>query len=164
MAYSIRAPRHDETDKGAVERALVLEFAARFRADVDITAIRSGDPRLREPDVITKSTESDAPVAFELVRLTGPDARLATDALTRKFDKARQGLYGGVDDAVLELLVWTDRLAVPWPHVLDAVQTRLAAQDSGFNRVWLWNRADGVDVDEEGVWLWEPGRGVSRFD
>lgn len=164
MAPLIRAPRHDETDKGAVERALVLEFAARFRADVDITTIRSGDPRLREPDVITKSTESDAPIAFELVRLTGTDAVGATDALARKFDKARQGLYSGVDDAVLELLAWTDRLETPWDHVLQHAAQRLAANGGGFTRVWLWHRADGVAPAGESVWLWESGGGLSRFD
>ena len=75
---AIRAPRHDETDTSAVERALVTEFAARFRADIDINSIRSGDPHLQEPDVITKSTESDAQIAFELVRLTGLVETLAT--------------------------------------------------------------------------------------
>ena len=164
MAYPVHAPRHGETDKGAVERALVLEFAAHYRADVDITAIRSGDPRLREPDVITKSTESDAPIAFELVRLTGDDAATATDALARKFDKARQGLYSGVDDAVLELLVWSDRLAAPWDQVLQQAAQRMAGHDGGFTRVWLWRRADGVDPSSEGVWLWEAGRGLDRFD
>ncbi len=160
----IPAPRHDETDKGAVERALVTEFAARFRADIDITSVRSGDPRLQEPDVITKSTESDAQIAFELVRLTGLDETLATDALTRKFDKARQGLYAGVDAAGLELLAWSDRLALPWARVLQRVGERLAPHNHGFTRAWLWNRPDGLDTYDEGVWLWEAGRGISRFD
>ncbi len=161
---AIRAPRHDETDKGAVERALVTEFAARFRADIDITSVRSGDPRLREPDVITKSTESDALIAFELVRLTGPDETRATDALARKFDKARQGLYGGVQAGDLELLAWSDRLTLPWARVLERVGERLAPHDSGFTRAWLWHRADGPDSADDGVWLWESGRGISRFD
>lgn len=161
---ALRAPRHDEAGKGAVERALVMEFAARFRADIDITSIRSGDPQLREPDVITKSTESDALIALELVRLTGLDETLATDALARKFDKARQGLYGGVDAAGLELLAWTDRLALPWARVLQRVGERLAPHDRGFTRAWLWNRPHALDAMDEGVWLWEAGRGISRFD
>lgn len=160
----IRAPRHDEADKGAVERALVSEFAARFRADIDINSIRSGDPHLQEPDVITKSTESDALIAFELVRLTGLDETLATDALTRKFNKARQGLYAGVDATGLELLAWSDRLTLPWARVLQRVDERLAPQDKGFTRAWLWNRYDGLDAMDDGVWLWEAGRGISRFD
>jgi hypothetical protein len=161
---TIRAPRHDETDKGAVERALVTEFAARFRADIDITSIHSGDPRLREPDVITKSTESDALIAFELVRLTGLDETLATDALARKFDKAREGLYAGVPAADLELLAWSDRLTLPWTRVLQRVGERLAHDGGGFTRAWLWNRHDGLDSDDDGVWLWEAGRGIIRFD
>ena len=161
---AIRAPRHDETDKGAVERALVIEFAARFRADIDIASIRSGNPHLREPDVIAKSTESDAQIALELVRLTGMDETLATDALARKFDKARQGLYGGAQAADLELLAWSDRLTLPWVQVLQRVGERLAPHGSGFTRAWLWNRPDGLDSDDDGVWLWEAGRGISRFD
>ncbi len=162
---TLRAPRHDETDKGAVERALVTEFAARYRADIDITSIRSGDPQLREPDIITKSTESDALIAFELVRLTGPDETGATDALARKFDKARQGLYGGVESTGLELLAWSDRLALPWPRVLQRAGERMAQQaGSGFTRAWLWHRPPDGQPMGEGVWLWEAGRGIHRFD
>ncbi|MGE0496917.1 MAG: hypothetical protein AB7I35_17060 [Ramlibacter sp.] len=159
----IRAPRHDEAGKGAVERAVFTEFAARFRADVDITSIRSGDPNLREPDIIAKSTESDAPVACELVRLTEVSGRATVDAVERKFHKARQGLYAGVRAEQLELLAWSDQLQTEWSRVLQDLGQWLHEDTTGFTRAWLWHRS-GAGSDSESVWLWETGRGISRFD
>jgi hypothetical protein len=162
MAFPIRAPRHDEADKGAVERAIFTEFAARYRADIDIVSIRSGDPHRLEPDIIAKSTESDAPVACELIRLTQP----SIDAFSRKFDKQKKGLYAGVDPAQLELLAYSDYLVVPWDSVLSRIASWFEATpvESSFTRAWLWNRANAPGNPQEGVWLWEEGRGISRFD
>lgn len=159
---TLHGPRHDDADKGAIERAVFTEFVARYRADIDITSVRSGDPLRREPDVIAKSTEGDMLLAFELVRLTEVGQQLAVDAFARKFDKARQGLYAGVRAASLELLAWSDHLYTPWDEVLRRVVATLPPQPVGFERAWLWNRPDGHNG--EGVWLWEAGLGLSRFD
>lgn len=35
---------------------------------------------------------------------------------------------------------------------------------SSFTRPWWWNRATSAGDRLEGVWLWEEGRGISRFD
>lgn len=177
-------PRHDETDKGVVERAIFAEFAARYRADIDLPSIRSGDPLVREPDIIAKSTESDALVACELVRLTeaesqalirsaqapispladNPVTSMSIDAFSRKFSKARQGLYGGVPAAQLELLAYSDLLLTPWPQVLQALTAWLTASPrEGFTRTWLWHRGSQPDEAARGLWLWEAGRGVKAF-
>lgn len=183
---AIRAPRHDETDKGAVERAIFTEFAARYRADIDIVSIRSGDPQRFEPDIIAKSTESDAQIACELIRLTQPDSQqmvsqalrspgtigvqslapLSIEAFSRKFEKQRKGLYSGVNPAELELLAYSDYLLAPWAGVLSVITNWFAATpvESSFTRAWLWNRANYPGDPSEGVWVWEEGRGINRFD
>lgn len=182
----IRAPRHDETDKGAVERAIFTEFAARYRADIDIVSIRSGDPHRLEPDIIAKSTESDAQIACELIRLTQSDsqkmvsralqfpgiidvqslASLSLDAFSRKFEKHKKGLYAGVNPTELELLACSDFLVTPWPSVLSDIANWFAANqiESSFTRAWLWSRPNYPSDPSEGVWLWEEGRGITRFD
>lgn len=158
----LRGPRHDDTDKGAVERAVFTEFVARYRADIDITSIRSGDPLRREPDILAKSTEGHSLVAFELVRLTDTASVVTVEAFARKFQKAQQGLYAGVDADSLELLAWSERLLTPWEDVLALVAGHMPLDTWGFTRAWLWNRPD--DDAEDGVWLWEAGLGLSRFD
>lgn len=182
----LRAPRHDETGKGAVERAIFTEFAARYRADIDIVSIRSGDPHLLEPDIIAKSTESDAQIACELIRLTQPDSQqmvsqalrstetiavqslapLSIEAFSRKFEKQKKGLYAGVNPAELELLAYSDYLVTPWECVLSNIANWFATNpvESSFTRAWLWNRANFPGDPTEGVWLWEEGRGICRFD
>ncbi len=187
MPTGAAMPRHDETDKGVIERAIFSEFAARYRADIDVNSVRSGDPLVLEPDIIAKSTESDAPVACELVRLTeeesqamirsamGSDANssktadrqiapLSIDAFSRKFGKSRQGLYAGVHASQLELLAYSDHLLTPWPLVLHALTHWLTAYPrSGFTRAWLWHRGSRVDDPTQGLWLWEAGRTVQPF-
>ena len=177
MPTGAAMPRHDETDKGVIERAIFSEFAERYRADIDISSVRSGDPLVLEPDIIAKSTESDAPVACELVRLTEEESQamirsgagnaiapLSIDAFSRKFGKARQGLYAGVHASQLELLAYSDHLLTPWPLVLQALTHWLTAcPREGFTRAWLWHRGNRVDDPTQGLWLWEAGRAVQPF-
>jgi hypothetical protein len=187
MPTGSATPRHDETDKGVIERAIFSEFAARYRADIDISSVRSGDPLVLEPDIIAKSTESDAPVACELVRLTeeesqsmirsaqgavtptvsatgNPVTPLSIDAFSRKFGKARQGLYSGVHASQLELLAYSDHLLTPWPQVLQALTYWLTTSPrEGFTRAWLWHRGSRTDDAAQGLWLWEAGCAVQPF-
>ena len=43
--------------KAALERAIFLEFAQRWRADIDLASVASGNPNAREPDILAKSRE-----------------------------------------------------------------------------------------------------------
>ncbi|MGC3984715.1 MAG: hypothetical protein QM777_08285 [Pseudorhodoferax sp.] len=62
--------------KAALERAIFVEFAQRWRADIDLASVASGNPNAREPDILAKSSESDQPLAIELVRLTEQDSQM----------------------------------------------------------------------------------------
>ena len=62
--------------KAALERAIFVEFAQRWRADIDLASVASGNPNAREPDILAKSVESDQPLAIELVRLTEQDSQM----------------------------------------------------------------------------------------
>lgn len=177
-----------EQHKGALERALFVEFAQRWRRDVDLASVTNGNPNAREPDILAKSSESDHLLAVELVRLTeqdsqmlarqaprlppatAPSARLpapagAVDAFSRKFRKAESGLYDGVRAADLELLAWSDHLATPWPQVLAAAEVWLThyASAGHFAQVWLWHRPELPDDAAQGAWVWSRGNGLRRF-
>lgn len=172
-----------DAGKAAVERAVYRDFAKRYRTDIDITSIRSGDPHSREPDIVAKSSESDTPVAAELVRLTEEESQalvrralkeeeaassispMSIDAFTRKFGKAQQGLYAGAHTHDLELLAYSDYLVTPWDIVLLACEKWLADKEraQGFSTVWLWSRANFPNDPQESVWLWTPLGGLSRF-
>lgn len=177
-----------EQHKGALERAIFVEFAQRWRADIDLASVASGNPNAREPDILAKSSESDHQLAIELVRLTeqdsqmlarqaprlppldAPPARLppmasAVDAFSRKFKKAEAGLYDGVRSADLELLAWSDHLATPWREVLASAEVWLThyASVEHFAQVWLWRRPDFPGDPAESAWVWSRGRGLRRF-
>jgi hypothetical protein len=174
--------------KATLERAIFREFAQRYRADIDLHTVISGDPVAREPDILVRSTESDEPLAFELVRLTEQDSQMlarqaphqtltdalptrpppiaaAVDAFSRKFKKAEAGLYGGVPAHDLELLAWSDHLATPWPQVLASAEAWLAhyASAQHFTMVWLWRRPDFFDDPQQSAWVWSRGQGLRRF-
>lgn len=174
--------------KATLERAIFREFAQRYRADIDLHSVISGDPHAREPDILARSTESDEPLAFELVRLTEQDsqmlARLApgqwpteaasvppppddasVDAFSRKFKKAQAGLYSGVTARNLELLAWSDHLATPWPQVLARAEAWLTHYASAeyFAMVWLWRRPAFVGDPAQSTWVWSPRDGLRQF-
>lgn len=174
--------------KATLERAIFREFAQRYRADIDLHSVTSGDPHAREPDILARSTESDDRLAFELVRLTeqdsqmlarqtprlppadAPPARLppneaSVDAFSRKFKKAEAGLYQGVAAHDLELLAWSDHLATPWPQVLGSAEVWLThyASAAHFAMVWLWRRPDFAEDPQQSAWVWSPGQGLRRF-
>jgi hypothetical protein len=174
--------------KAALERAIFVEFAQRWRADIDIASVASGNPNAREPDILAKSVESDQPLAIELVRLTeqdsqmlarqapqlppldAPPARLppmasAVDAFSRKFKKAEAGLYDGVEASRLELLAWSDHLATPWPQVLASAEVWLThyASAEHFTAVWLWRRPDFPGDPAQSAWVWSHTGGLQRF-
>lgn len=174
--------------KAALERAIFVEFAQRWRADIDIASVASGNPHAREPDILAKSSESDQPLAIELVRLTeqdsqmlarqaprlpaldAPPARLppmasAVDAFSRKFKKAEAGLYDGVEASRLELLAWSDHLATPWPQVLASAEVWLThyASAEHFAAVWLWRRPDFPGDPAQSAWVWSRANGLQRF-
>lgn len=177
-----------EQHKGALERAIFVEFAQRWRADIDLASVTNGRPNAREPDILAKSVESDHLLAVELVRLTeqdsqvlarqaprlppldAPPARLppmasAVDAFSRKFKKAEAGLYDGVRAADLELLAWSDHLATPWAEVLASAEAWLThyASAEHFAAVWLWRRPEFAADAAQSVWVWSRGRGLRRF-
>lgn len=174
--------------KAALERAIFVEFAQRWRADIDLASVTSGNPNAREPDILAKSSESDQPLAIELVRLTeqdsqmlarqaprlppldAPPARLppmasAVDAFSRKFKKAEAGLYDGVEASRLELLAWSDHLATPWPQVLASAEVWLThyASAEHFAAVWLWRRPDFPGDPAQSAWVWSHTGGLQRF-
>jgi hypothetical protein len=174
--------------KAALERAIFVEFAQRWRADIDLASVASGNPNAREPDILAKSVESDQPLAIELVRLTeqdsqmlarqapqlpplaAPPARLppmasAVDAFSRKFKKAEAGLYGGVEASRLELLAWSDHLATPWPQVLASAELWLThyASAEHFTAVWLWRRPDFPGDPAQSAWVWSHAKRLQRF-
>ncbi|WP_326538059.1 hypothetical protein [Pseudorhodoferax sp.] len=174
--------------KAALERAIFVEFAQRWRADIDLASVASGNPNAREPDILAKSSESDQPLAIELVRLTeqdsqmlarqaprlpplgAPPARLppmasAVDAFSRKFKKAEAGLYDGVASANLELLAWSDHLATPWQEVLASAEVWLThyASAEHFTAVWLWRRPDFPGDAAQSAWVWSHAKGLQRF-
>lgn len=174
--------------KAALERAIFVEFAQRWRADIDLASVTSGNPNAREPDILAKSAESDEPLAIELVRLTeqdsqmlarqaprlppadAPPARLppmasAVDAFSRKFKKAEAGLYDGVEASRLELLAWSDHLATPWPQVLASAEVWLThyASAEHFAAVWLWRRPDFPGDPAQSAWVWSHTGGLQRF-
>lgn len=174
--------------KAALERAIFVEFAQRWRADIDLASVASGNPNAREPDILAKSSEGDHPLAVELVRLTeqdsqmlarqaprlppldAPPARLppmasAVDAFSRKFKKAEAGLYDGVAASDLELLAWSDHLATPWREVLASAEAWLThyASAEHFAQVWLWRRPDFPGDPQQSAWVWSRGRGLRRF-
>ena len=174
--------------KAALERAIFVEFAQRWRADIDLASVTSGNPNAREPDILAKSAESDEPLAIELVRLTeqdsqmlarqaprlppadAPPARLppmasAVDAFSRKFKKAEAGLYDGVEASRLELLAWSDHLATPWPQVLASAEVWLRhyAGAEHFAAVWLWRRPDFPGDPAQSAWVWSRANGLQRF-
>ena len=127
-----------------------------------------------------------AEIACELIRLTQSDsqkmvsralqfpgiidvqslASLSLDAFSRKFEKHKKGLYAGVNPTELELLAYSDFLVTPWPSVLSDIANWFAANqiESSFTRAWLWSRPNYPSDPSEGVWLWEEGRGITRFD
>lgn len=177
-----------EQHKGTLERAIFVEFAQRWRADIDLASVTNGNPNAREPDILAKSSESDHLLAVELVRLTeqdsqmlarqaprlppanAPPARLpcpsdAVDAFSRKFRKAEAGLYDGVRASDLELLAWSDHLATPWQQVLASAEVWLThyASAGHFAQVWLWRRPDFPEDPAQGAWVWSRGRGLRRF-
>lgn len=177
-----------EQHKGALERGIFLEFAQRWRADIDLASVTSGNPNAREPDILAKSVESDHLLAVELVRLTeqdsqmlarqaprlppadAPPARLppmasAVDAFSRKFKKAEAGLYEGVRACDLELLAWSDHLATPWPQVLACAEVWLThyASAEHFAAVWLWRRPDFPGDPAQSAWVWSRAKGLQRF-
>ncbi len=177
-----------EQHKGALERAIFLEFAQRWRADIDLASVTNGNPNAREPDILAKSVESDHLLAVELVRLTeqdsqmlarqaprlppvdAPPARLppiasAVDAFSRKFKKAEAGLYNGVRASDLELLAWSDHLATPWPQVLASAEVWLThfASAEHFAAVWLWRRPDFPGDAAQSAWVWSRTKGLRRF-
>lgn len=177
-----------EQHKAALERAIFVEFAQRYRGDIDLASVTSGNPQAREPDILAKSSESDHRVAVELVRLTeqdsqmlarqtpslppadAPPARLpsradAVDAFSRKFKKAEAGLYEGVAADDLELLAWSDHLATPWQQVLHSAEQWLThyASAEHFAAVWLWRRPGFPGDPAQSVWIWSSGRGLRRF-
>ncbi|KQP20719.1 hypothetical protein [Pseudorhodoferax sp. Leaf265] len=174
--------------KAALERAIFVEFAQRWRADIDLASVASGNPNAREPDILAKSSESDQPLAIELVRLTeqdsqmlarqaprlppadAPPARLppmasAVDAFSRKFKKAEAGLYDGVEASRLELLAWSDHLATPWPQVLVSAEVWLThyASADHFAAIWLWRRPDFPGDPAQSAWVWSHAKGLQRF-
>jgi len=76
-----------------------------------------------------------------------------------------RGLDVELLDAIFQRAGYQARFSeMPWARVLQRVGERLAPHNHGFTRAWLWNRPDGLDTYDEGVWLWEAGRGISRFD
>lgn len=177
-----------EQHKAALERAIFVEFAQRYRADIDLASVTSGRPQAREPDILAKSSESDHRIAVELVRLTeqdsqmlarlssslppadAPPARLpcrpdAIDAFSRKFKKAEAGLYEGVAAADLELLAWSDHLATPWHRVLHSAGQWLThyASAGHFAAVWLWRRPEHPGDPQQSAWVWSQARGLRRF-
>jgi hypothetical protein len=177
-----------EQHKGALERAIFVEFARHWRRDVDLSSVTSGNPNAREPDILAKSSESDHPLAIELVRLTeqdsqmlarqaprlppvdAPPARLppmasAVDAFSRKFKKAEAGLYDGVRASELELLAWSDHLATPWQQVLASAEAWLThyASAEHFAAVSLWRRPEFPGDAAQSTWVWSRGRGLRRF-
>lgn len=165
--------------KSTHERGIFREFAERFRPDVDLHSIASGNPLGREPDVLAKSTEGDAYTAFELVRLTeatsqilaGSPAGLSpgaasvalynVHAFAEKFRNARRGYYQGVPAPQLELLAYSEHLLTPWDVVLGTLDHWMT-HEAGcceFTQVWLWNR-DPVRGAPE-LWRWTPQSGLS---
>jgi hypothetical protein len=184
----VSGPLVRDQHKATLERAIFREFAQRYRHDVDLRSVASGDPNAREPDILARSTESDDRLAFELVRLTeqdsqmlarqiprllpsgAPPARLppdsaSVDAFSRKFKKAEVGLYNGVAAQDLELLAWSDHLATPWSQVLASAEAWLThyASAGHFAMVWLWRRPDFPGDAGESVWVWSRSRGLRRF-
>ena len=180
-------PERDQ-HKAALERAIFREFAQRYRHDVDLRSVTSGDPNAREPDILARSTESDDRLAFELVRLTEQDSQMlarqlarpgqteasparlppdtsSVDAFSRKFKKAEAGLYNGVPSPDLELLAWSDHLAAPWTQVLASAEAWLThyASAGHFAMVWLWRRPDYPGDPGQSAWVWSRGRGLRRF-
>ncbi|MFT3718340.1 hypothetical protein [Pseudorhodoferax sp.] len=182
------SPMLRDQHKAALERAIFVEFAQRYRADVDLASVASGNPNEREPDILAKSVESDHRIAVELVRLTEQDSQAlarqaprlpppdappahlpllepAVDAFSRKFKKAEAGLYDGVAAGDLELLAWSDHLATPWPQVLASAEVWLThyACAEHFAMVWLWRRPDFPGDPAQSAWVWSRGRGLRRF-
>jgi hypothetical protein len=177
-----------EQPKAALERAIFLEFAQRYRQDIDLASVASGNPNAREPDILAKSSESNQPLAIELVRLTEQDSQMlarqapqlppldappahlppmasAVDAFSRKFKKAEAGLYDGVRRHDLELLAWSDHLATPWPVVLASAEIWLThyAGAEHFAQVWLWRRPEFVNDPDQSAWVWSLAQGLRRF-
>ena len=170
--------------KSTHERGIFREFAERFRPDVDLDSIASGNPLAREPDILAKSTEGDWYTAFELVRLTEAGSQLLASgmpgdspapqpqatsvalynvhAFAEKFRNARRGYYEGVPAQQLELLAYSEHLLTPWPLVLDTL-THWLRHDAGpcdFTQVWIWQR----EGPASGLWRWSPRDGLAGVD
>lgn len=171
-AMTLRAPDLKATH----ERGIFRAFAQRFRPDVDLDSIASGNPVAREPDILAKSTEGDWYTAFELVRLTEAASQLLAGAGTasgtasvalynvhafaEKFRNARRGYYEGVPAQQLELLAYSEHLLTPWNVVLSTLEHWLT-HEAGcceFTQVWLWRREGEDEVPQ--LWRWTPRDGL----